>query len=102
MLNNEHSNLEYKDSKVGTLLISSDLTRTNNEPVGKQSFPSATLSGKNKVFPDNEPYLAKLSKLDYSTMLNNEPSNLESLDSKLGTLLISSGQARTNNELIIM
>jgi asparagine synthase (glutamine-hydrolysing) len=52
------------------------------------------------IVPRNydEPSLTLSEKLDYSTMLNNEPSNLESLDSKSGMLLSSLGKAQTDNE----
>jgi hypothetical protein len=78
MLNNEPSNFESKDSKSIMLL--------NNEPVENQDFSSATLLGESKAFPNNEqsrmlvpmhvvnePSLTLSDKLDYSTMLNNEP-----------------------------
>ena len=54
------------------LLSSLDKAQTNNE------HEAATLSEKTKFSSDNEPSLTLSEKLDYSTMLNNEPSSFES------------------------
>jgi asparagine synthase (glutamine-hydrolysing) len=80
MLNNEPSNLESLDSKSGMLLSSLGKAQTDNEPEEKQSFSPATLSEKTKFSSDNEPSLTLSEKLDYSTMLNNEPQNNHNIE----------------------
>ena len=42
-------------------LVAQLQTLTYDEPVGKQSFPPATLLGKSKAFPNNEPILCYIS-----------------------------------------
>jgi hypothetical protein len=68
---------------LNLLLNNLSETQIINEPGEKVlTFSSARLSEKSKDFLDNEPYQAKLDKLNSSSTMMNEPASFESLDSK--------------------
>jgi hypothetical protein len=63
-----------------------------------KTFSSARLSEKSKDFLDNEPYQAKLDKLNSSSTMMNEPASFESLDSKSSMLLNNLSETQIINE----
>jgi hypothetical protein len=84
MIKNEPASFESLDSKSSMLLNNLSFTQIINEPGEKVlTFSSARLSEKSKDFLDNEPYQAKLDKLNLSSTMINEPTNFESESEQL-------------------